>query len=171
MTNVKLPTMLEAEGPDNLSRALDAVYEKNHTTEDNYILYRMGSQLSLLRVDLSQKPCHIWYCDSDHRPATSSVLKVIEAFLENKFGQPGISGKVFHDLYKLHDRSPTLKATQMGGVSGSLGLPEQRLQNAYARLEAIRHSPELAASAGMFGLFAPKTTAAEPTPPERKLKK
>jgi hypothetical protein len=98
----------------------------------------MGDQRSLLQIDLSHELYQIYYCDTSHRPATSSVLKAVDNFLVNVCGQPSLSTRNFHDLYVLHDKHPAVQASMYGEMRGDLPTPDQRLAAAMTRLQAAR---------------------------------
>lgn len=81
-----------AEGPTGLREVLDSYFSKyqNDPTfaqEGHYILYTLGEQRSLIRVDASAIPFHFRYCDLLGRPATKSVKEVIARFLWDRCGE------------------------------------------------------------------------------------
>lgn len=81
-----------ADGPEGLAKLLDELFEKSKTDpifarEDHYIMYQLGSQKSLIKVDTSQIPFQFVYSDSMGRPATAAVKDVIARFLWEKCGE------------------------------------------------------------------------------------
>jgi hypothetical protein len=83
---------LIAEGPIELSAVLNNLLEKaqqdsSFAMADHYVLYQLGSQQSLIKVDLSQRPFQFWYYDLLGRPATAAVKKTIAQFLWDKCGE------------------------------------------------------------------------------------
>ncbi len=80
-----------AEGPQGLERVLDEFLEKSKndpqfSSEVHYILYEMGNQRSLIRVDTSHKPFKFWHFDLMGRPATEVIKETIVRFLWEKCG-------------------------------------------------------------------------------------
>lgn len=78
-----------AHGPEGLAMILDEMLEQSRTSQEyahepHYILYRVGSQNSIIKVDLSQPK--FYYHDLLGRPMTRSVKKIIIDFLWNKYG-------------------------------------------------------------------------------------
>lgn len=81
-----------ADGPDQLREVLDAYYVKSQNDPvfakvGHYILYQLGDQRSLIRVDTSDIPFHFRYCDLMGRPATKAVKRAIAQFLWEKCGE------------------------------------------------------------------------------------
>lgn len=81
-----------ADGPEGLAKVLDSLLEKNqHNREpgntEHYILYQLGNQQSLIKVDMSQAPFQFWYYDLLGRPATRIVKETIARFLWDKCGE------------------------------------------------------------------------------------
>src|SRR5690349_7555645 len=74
-----------AKGPDELALILDLLLEnlKNNPDSEKLhtILYELGHQKSLIKVDLNQHPFKFWYNDLLGRPATKTVKEVIAKFL------------------------------------------------------------------------------------------
>lgn len=86
-----LPYLL-AEGPDGLSAVLSTLLEQAQNDEvstkaGHYILYQLGNQKSLIKVDFSHTPFQFWYCDLLGRPATRIVKETIAKFLWDKCGE------------------------------------------------------------------------------------
>jgi hypothetical protein len=83
---------VSAEGPDGLARVLDNFYEKAKqdpafAAEGHYILYKLGDQKSLIKVDMSQEPFQFYYNDLLGRPATRIVKETIARFLWDTCGE------------------------------------------------------------------------------------
>ena len=81
-----------AEGPEGLAKVLDGLLEESQrnpdfAVADHYVLYQVGNQKALIKVDTSQVPFHFWYCDLLGRPATRIVKKTIAEFLWEKCGE------------------------------------------------------------------------------------
>lgn len=80
------------EGPEGLEKVLVELLDKVDAdpalaSEEHYILYHLGNQKSLIRVDPSQKPFKFWYYDLMGRPATVAVKETIARFLWEKCGE------------------------------------------------------------------------------------
>lgn len=76
-----LPAYEIAEGPEALAALLDKLLEKYHQKNDSseneyYILYKIGEQRSLIKVDISTMPFYFWFYDLLARPPTSSVKEI-----------------------------------------------------------------------------------------------
>jgi len=81
-----------AQGPNGLREVLDSYFTKSQNDPTfaqvgHYILYTLGEQRSLIRVDTSAIPFHFRYCDLLGRPATRSVKEIIARFLWDKCGE------------------------------------------------------------------------------------
>lgn len=81
-----------ADGPEGLATLLNELLEKSKidpmfAREDHYIMYQLGSQKSLIKVDTKQIPFQFVYSDSMGRPATTAVKDVIARFLWEKCGE------------------------------------------------------------------------------------
>jgi hypothetical protein len=81
-----------ADGPRGLRDLLDgylarAQNDRNFANVGHYILYQLGDQRSLIRVDTSDVPFHFRYCDLLGRPATKAVKDTIARFLWEKCGE------------------------------------------------------------------------------------
>jgi hypothetical protein len=90
--NEILEQYLKAQGPDGLKDVLEALLEKSKqdpvfATEAHYILYRLGGQQSLMKVDMSRPPFQFWYYDLLGRPMTKMVERTIVDFLWEKCGE------------------------------------------------------------------------------------
>ncbi len=55
--------------------------------QDHYILYQLGNQRSLIKVDMTKTPYHFTYNDLLGRPATNMVKDTIASFLWEKCGE------------------------------------------------------------------------------------
>ncbi|EKD72005.1 MAG: hypothetical protein ACD_46C00035G0002 [uncultured bacterium] len=87
-----LPTIyLVAEGPEGLATILDDFLEQSKdpafAASEHFILYQLGSQKSLIKVDTSKMPFHFRYHDLLGRPATNAVKETIAQFLWEKCGE------------------------------------------------------------------------------------
>lgn len=81
---------ITAQGPDDLMRVLEQLLEKTQhelATKEFVVLYQVGNQRSLIKVDFNQQPCHFWYQDSLGRPITKAVENTIAEFLWTKCGE------------------------------------------------------------------------------------
>lgn len=81
-----------ANGPDGLAKVLDSFLARcekdpDFAIQEHYILYQLGSQKSLIKTDMSEKPFHFWYYDLLGRPATNAVKETIGRFLWEKGGE------------------------------------------------------------------------------------
>lgn len=80
-----------AEGPEGLDRILNELLEKAKNdslfaSEEHYILYKLGGQKSLIKVDTKSMPFKFVYNDLLGRPATTVVKDIIAKFLWEKCG-------------------------------------------------------------------------------------
>lgn len=86
-----LADSIPAEGPAGLTAVLNSLYRQSQldplAETSHYILYRLGGQKSLIKVDMSQSPCQFWYYDLLGRPATQLVKETVHQFLLDKYGQ------------------------------------------------------------------------------------
>lgn len=81
-----------AQGPQGLRDVLDSYLVKSQNDPKfaevgHYILYQIGDQRSLIRVDTSEVPFNFKYCDLLGRPATKTVKETIARFLWEKCGE------------------------------------------------------------------------------------
>jgi hypothetical protein len=81
-----------AHGPEGLTKVLDNFLEKakidpEFAAHGHYILYQLGAQKSLIKVDMSQQPFQFWYNDLLGRPPTNIVKETIARFLWEKCGE------------------------------------------------------------------------------------
>lgn len=131
MVNISMPEnklpieYVLAEGPQGLAKVLNAFLAKTKdqaldpafsANTEHYILYQLGNQNSLIKVDMSKQPYQFRYFDKLGRPATKAVKETIADFLWNqcgekervgeaareawykkKFGDPFTLGEDFHD--------------------------------------------------------------------------
>lgn len=90
--NITLPPgCRSAQGPEGLTYVLDDLLDQSlkdaaFAAAPHYVLYELGSQKSLIKVDMSMKPYQFWYCDLLGRPATKVVKETIARFLWEKCG-------------------------------------------------------------------------------------
>lgn len=93
MLGNELPPDYEvAEGPDGLMSVLEGLQAKASQdpafiSQDHFILYQLGSQKSIINVDMTQTPYHFTYNDLLGRPATNAVKETIARFLWEKCGE------------------------------------------------------------------------------------
>lgn len=83
---------IPANGPEGLKEVLDSLLVRANADPDfaaaqHYILYTLGSQKSLIRVDTSKQPFYFWYYDLLGRPITRNVKEIIAQFLWEKCGE------------------------------------------------------------------------------------
>ncbi|RDI48660.1 hypothetical protein [Aquicella lusitana] len=81
-----------AEGPDGLAKVLDSLLEESRkdrafAEEEHFILYKLGNQKAVIKVDTSEVPFHFWYFDLLGRPMTGVVKQTIADFLWDKCGE------------------------------------------------------------------------------------
>lgn len=84
--------VIPAEGPDSLYAILDALLlqvkaNPKSLKKEFYILYKLGGQRSLIKVDMTRQPFQFWYYDLLGRPATEIVKNTIAKFLWEKCGE------------------------------------------------------------------------------------
>jgi hypothetical protein len=83
---------ITAEGPEGLKQVLYNLLDLRQKNPDKaeleqYILYQLGNQKSLIKVDISEQPFQFWYYDLLGRPATKIVKDVIADFVWEKGGE------------------------------------------------------------------------------------
>lgn len=81
-----------AEGPDGLYQVLNELLDKAKSdavfaSQEHYIMYQIGNQKSLIKVDTNIIPFRFWYNDLMGRPATTIVKETIGRFLWEKCGE------------------------------------------------------------------------------------
>ena len=81
-----------AQGPEGLEHVLDELLKESKTdaslkSKAHFILYELGNQKSMIKVDLSEWPVVFWHYDLLGRPATSTVKDVISRFAWDKCGE------------------------------------------------------------------------------------
>ncbi len=81
-----------AQGPEGLTQVLDSFLQQSNADADfatsaHYVMYQLGNQRSLIKVDMSKKPYRFWYFDLLGRPATRTVKDTIADFLWEKGGE------------------------------------------------------------------------------------
>lgn len=93
MENMELSLQyVTAQGPEGLAEVLNRFLEQaksdpEFATNGHYILYQLGNQKSLIKVDMSQEPYQFWYNDLLGRPATKIVKDTVAQFLWEKCGE------------------------------------------------------------------------------------
>lgn len=83
---------IAATGPEGLWEVLNSLLEKVRTEKitgpaEFYIRYILGSQTSLIKVDMNAEPVQFWYYDLLGRPVTKAVRETIGRFLWEKCGE------------------------------------------------------------------------------------
>lgn len=77
-----------ADGPEGLRTLLDNLWERAQQKPGQYmILYQMGAQKSLIKVDATRQPFEFFYHDLMGRPPTNTVKNVIGTFLWERCGE------------------------------------------------------------------------------------
>ena len=81
-----------ATGPEGLEAVLGELLDKSKTDPKlkeraHYILYELGNQKSLIKIDLNEWPVVFWHYDLLGRPATSVVKDVLARFAWDKCGE------------------------------------------------------------------------------------
>lgn len=80
-----------AEGPEGLRRVLDdllarSTSDSTFATQEHFVMYQLGNQKSLIKVDTDRAPFEFWHYDLMGRPATMAVRDTIKQFLFEKWG-------------------------------------------------------------------------------------
>jgi hypothetical protein len=81
-----------ARGPEDLEHTLGELLEKSKfdsilKSKAHFILYELGNQKSMIKMDLSEWPVVFWHYDLLGRPATTTVKDVISRFAWEKCGE------------------------------------------------------------------------------------
>src|SRR5690349_17732928 len=81
-----------ANGPEGLTKVLNELLEKSKVDASlknraHFILYEVGNQKSLIKMDLKEWPLAFWYYDLLGRPATSIVKDILARFAWDKGGE------------------------------------------------------------------------------------
>lgn len=81
-----------ANGPQGLIDVLEGHYErcqkdKEFAKNAHFILYQLGAQKSLIKVDMSERPYQFWYYDLLGRPITTAVKEALALFLTDTVGE------------------------------------------------------------------------------------
>lgn len=77
-----------ANGPDGLRALLDELWERAQQTPGEFmILYQVGEQKSLIKVDARKQPFEFWYHDLMGRSPTNAVKTIIGTFLWERCGE------------------------------------------------------------------------------------
>lgn len=82
---------ITAEGPESLTDILNNLLAESQANslvanKEHYVLYQLGQQKSLIKIDASKIPFRFWYYDLLGRPITSVVKETITNFLWDKCG-------------------------------------------------------------------------------------
>ena len=83
---------ISVDGPEGLATELSRLLtqarnDAQFAASQHYVLYQLGGQKSLIKIDFSQSPYQFWYCDLSGRPATSAVTDTIAKFLWEECGE------------------------------------------------------------------------------------
>lgn len=87
MGGMELPSKYDvAEGPEGLRQVLEALLAQSNrdaafAAVPHYVLYQLGGQKSLIKIDLSQRPFQFFYYDLLGRPANGLIKETIAQFL------------------------------------------------------------------------------------------
>ena len=81
-----------AQGPQGLEQVLNELLEKSKSDatfkeQPHYVLYELGNQKSLIKMDLNEKPVMFWHYDLLGRAATSVVKDVLARFAWERCGE------------------------------------------------------------------------------------
>lgn len=81
-----------AQGPEGLEKVLDELLAKAKAdpifaSQEHNIMYQLGGQKSLIKVDTNVIPFKFWYNDLMGRPATTVVKDIIARFVWEKCGE------------------------------------------------------------------------------------
>src|SRR5690348_3307731 len=81
-----------ANGPEGLKKVLDELLDQSKVDASlkeraQFILYELGNQKSLIKVDLNEWPVAFWHYDLLGRPATSTVKDILARFAWDKCGE------------------------------------------------------------------------------------
>lgn len=81
-----------AQGPEELEKILNQLLEKNkldlnRQQKEEFILYELGYQKSMIKMDMAEWPVVFWHYDLLGRPATSVVKDIIARFAWEKCGE------------------------------------------------------------------------------------
>lgn len=91
MENETFSPDMTADGPEGLRKVLNDLYASSQSipnaSELHTILYRLGNQKSIIKVDVHQSPWQFWYYDLLGRPVTQAVKDTINDFLLDKYGE------------------------------------------------------------------------------------
>lgn len=81
-----------AHGPEGLEQVLYELLEKSEVdpalkTKAHYVLYELGNQKSMIKVDMSVWPVVFWHYDLLGRPATNAVKDILSRVAWEKGGE------------------------------------------------------------------------------------
>jgi hypothetical protein len=81
-----------ARGPEGLEQVLESLLERSKTDETlkakaQYVLYELGNQKSMIKIDMSVWPVVFWHYDLLGRPATNAVKEILSRFAWEKCGE------------------------------------------------------------------------------------
>lgn len=83
---------ITVDGPDGLTRVLNELLEKSKKDPifreaEHYVLYELGQQRSMIKIDTTNMPFRFWHYDLMGRPATSALRDTVAKFLWENCGQ------------------------------------------------------------------------------------
>lgn len=80
---------IPAQGPEGLMSVFEELLHQTKQGEEgeHIILYQLGNQKSLIKVDFRKRPFQFWYNDLLGRPMTKAVENTIAEFLWTKCGE------------------------------------------------------------------------------------
>jgi len=81
-----------AKGPEELTKALNEILETSQKDSQfkaspHFVLYELGHQKSMIKMDTSEWPVIFWHYDLLGRPATTTVKDVLARFSWEKCGE------------------------------------------------------------------------------------
>lgn len=94
-----------AEGPEGLTKILEELLEKTKqdpgfAKQEHHVLYQLGSQKSMIRIDTDQTPFKFWCYDLMGRPITLPMKEVLTRFLWKHWGEKAVSLQEVTELNK-----------------------------------------------------------------------
>lgn len=119
---LSLPTeFMRVMGPEALYNqlkecALFAKQNSAYASSEHYILYQLGMQKSLIKLDFSHDPLQIWYCDLQNRPVTNKVKEAVLRFIQEQ--EKGADLKSY-----FHDHYDTVKVAKSEATEGLRPFP------------------------------------------------
>lgn len=130
---------LIAKGPEDLERVLNDVWRNpDLKSQSQNILYSLGQQLALIKVDFSSKEAKVWHVDVTvpfARPATQSIKDAV-----NNFGFESNINLIFSDqtLNQIFEKqSAFLHGAKMNIDQDEIQLPDDQQANANDLLQEL----------------------------------